>query len=94
MYIAEGTRPGEGLNEGEQVVTKGSLLLMQLYEDAATVEAGSHRSDPIGRAPETPRMLVQSTSLEHTPESHAKATFITGELLRFGRVPNRPVVPG
>ncbi|MDB5350029.1 MAG: family efflux transporter, subunit [Planctomycetota bacterium] len=40
VYVAEGTKPGEGLKEGEQVVTKGSLILMQLYEDAAIVEAG------------------------------------------------------
>jgi cobalt-zinc-cadmium efflux system membrane fusion protein len=43
VYIAEGTRPGEGLNEGEQVVTKGSLLLMQIYEDKAGLEAGGPR---------------------------------------------------
>ena len=43
VIVAEGTRPGEGLKADEQVATKGSLLLQQMYEDAATLEAGGPR---------------------------------------------------
>lgn len=40
VYVADDEKPGEGLAAGEQVVTKGSLLLMQMYDDEAALASG------------------------------------------------------
>ena len=43
VIVAAGDPPREGLAVGEEVVTRGALILLQMYEDAATVESGAPR---------------------------------------------------
>ena len=43
MIVAAGNPPQDGLKPGEMVVTRGALILMQMYDDAATVESGAPR---------------------------------------------------
>ena len=43
VIVAAGKPPQEGLAPGERVVTRGALILAQMYEDAATVESGAPR---------------------------------------------------
>jgi membrane fusion protein, heavy metal efflux system len=43
VILATGNPPVEGLSPGERIVTRGALVLMQLYEDTASIESGAPR---------------------------------------------------
>ena len=43
VIVAAGDPPKEGLAVGEQIASRGALILMQMYEDAATVDSGAPR---------------------------------------------------
>ncbi len=43
VIVAAGDPPNEGLAPGERVVTRGALILAQMYDDATTAESGSPR---------------------------------------------------
>lgn len=43
VILAAGNPPMEGLAPGERIVTRGTLVLMQMHEDAASVESGAPR---------------------------------------------------
>ncbi len=43
VILAAGTPPKDGLAPGERIVTRGTLVLMQMHEDAASVESGAPR---------------------------------------------------
>jgi multidrug efflux pump subunit AcrA (membrane-fusion protein) len=43
VIVAESGKEAQDLKAGDQVATKGSLLLQQIYEDSATIAAGGPR---------------------------------------------------
>ena len=58
VIVAEPSKDHVGLQPGEQVVTNGSLILEQMYEDRLTVEGETSKERPLDdeafRSPDKP----------------------------------------